>query len=210
MKKHFTPNKTIAVASLIFCACGFHASAQGNLVVNGGFETLISGKPFGWAITNSSLVLGNPGWAVSLDNTTPSLNAIPMATQTISGLVSGNSYTVSGQYQQGKNRLGNSSTNLSFGVAVNGIFLYQTAALNNTSTWYNFNFSYTATSSSALLSLSSQLNGTGYSYAIDNIFVVSNVPEPTTLALFGLGGGLLVTICKRGAVLLLTRARQGS
>jgi hypothetical protein len=106
MKNSMFQVKMVAVVGLVCCACCLHALAQGNLVINGGFETLISGKPFGWALTNGNMVFsGNPSWAVSLDNSTPSATAIPMVSQTVTGLVSGLSYTVSGQYQQGKDRL---------------------------------------------------------------------------------------------------------
>ncbi|MGI8965891.1 MAG: PEP-CTERM sorting domain-containing protein, partial [Limisphaerales bacterium] len=74
----------------------------------------------------------------------------------------------------------------SFGVAINGSYLFEVAASPNGS-WKSFNFFYTATTSSALLSLSSQINGTGVEYGIDNISVQA-VPEPSSLILLCCGG----------------------
>ena len=86
------------------------------------------------------------------------------------------------------------STDRSFGVAIDGIYLFTTTAPGNYS-WQNFSFSYTAASSSVVLSLSSQINGTGISYAIDNISSKS-VPEPgiASLCIFSIG---VLMLCRR-------------
>lgn len=163
------------------------AVGQGDLVFNGGFDSNANG----WTIINVtggfgySAGGGNPGGDVLLDNLTPSPSSVPTASQTISGLVPGFAYVVSGDYQQAKNRGGGSSTDPSFGVAIDGSYLFTATAPGDYS-WQNFSFAYTAASSSAVLSLSSQLNGTGLSYAIDNISFKS-VPEPGIMNLCGIG-----------------------
>jgi hypothetical protein len=159
------------------------AVAQGNLVFNGSFDSNASG----WTIINTpggfgySSVAGNPGGGVLLDNISPSSLSDPTASQTISSLTPGMIYVFSGDYQQGKDRGGGSPTDASFGVAVDGVVLF--AALGPGSfAWQHFSFSYTAFFPGATLSISSQMNGTGISYAIDNIHMQA-VPEPSVLSL---------------------------
>ena len=94
----------------------------------------------------------------------------------------GTFYIVSGDYQSG----GKGIANNSFGVALDGVYLFE-ANSPPTYNWYSFSFEYMATSTSALLSLSAQINGTGYPYAIDNI-AMDAVPEPNSLCLMGVGG----------------------
>jgi hypothetical protein len=140
------------------------ATAQGNLVVNGTF----TGNVYGWALANGSIyqsVLGNPGGCVLLDNVPPSAVTDPTASQTVTGLIPGVAYAVSGQYFQGKDRGGGSPTDPSFGVAINGQFFFEAVAPGNAS-WQNFAFLYTASSPSIVLSLSSQINGSGVAYYI--------------------------------------------
>jgi hypothetical protein len=160
--------------------------AQGNLVVNGGFDTDASG----WTIANVgsgggySSSIGNPPGSVMLYNPLfGSLYPSPTASQEIYSLTPAQVYSISGDYRRvgGKDAVDNS-----FGVVLNGSFLFEANA-PATSDWYHFSFAYTATSTSALLSLQAQINGTDYSYAIDNI-AMEIVPEPGSLCLLGLGG----------------------
>jgi hypothetical protein len=189
-----TMKKYIFMTAWVLLLVPGMAVAQGNLVSNGGFDS----NADGWTIINVSggfgysTAGGNPGGDVLLDNLTPSPSSTPTASQTISGLDPGTAYVVSGDYQQAKNRGGGSSTDPSFGVAIDGLYLFTTAAPGNYS-WQTFSFSYTAASSSTVLSLSSQLNGTGMSYAIDNISFKS-VPEPGITGLFGIG---VLMLCRR-------------
>jgi hypothetical protein len=173
----------VVFATLILSYLPQSATAQGNLVVNGGFDTDASGwmttNEFGFGYVSTK---GNPGGYFWLYTNSPSLT--PTISQTINGLISGSNYIVSGDYE----KITGSSTSPSFGVALNGVFLFETTAPADFN-WHSFSFDYTATSTSALLSLSSQLNGTGVSYGIDNI-AMSAVPEPSTSWLILLGGGL--------------------
>jgi hypothetical protein len=165
------------------------SSGQGNLVVNGGFDVDASG----WILTNGATfadpIKGDPGGWVGLDSSSPSLTTDPTISQSINGLLSGETYTVSGNFKKTINRNG-IITGLSFGVAVDGNFLFEAADPGNFN-WQSFTFLYTATSSSALLSLSSQMNGTQVSYGIDNISM-QVVPEPSAALLLLLGGGFFL------------------
>jgi opacity protein-like surface antigen len=153
------------------------AQAQGNLVVNGGFDAGTSG----WTLTNGAFgdfKAGNPVPCLQFGNT-PSSN--PSASQTINGLSIDTEYVVSGDYE---NFSGNN-----FGVAMNGIFLFQDSSSGNEN-WQKFSFFYTATSTSVDLSLSAIMNG-GIIIRLDNIAMYP-VPEPSTETLLGLGGILLL------------------
>jgi hypothetical protein len=163
-------------------------NAQGSLVFNGGFDTNASG----WTLQNLSLgggyeaTKGNPPGDVALD-ATPSPPLEPTASQLIAGLIPGSTYLVSGDYRNIANRGGGSATDPSFGVAVDGVFFFQGFPQTNNSNWRTFSFFYDATSTSATLSLSAQINGTGVSYAVDNVGMF--VPEPGAVSL-GLVAGI--------------------
>jgi hypothetical protein len=188
MKSHPIIQKTGAVVLTILMLSYFAQSvtAQGNLIVNGGFDTDASG----WVITNVYVPegggyvsnYGNPPGSIFLYN--PSLPGIPAASQEINSLTPGQLYIVSGDYQRG---LGKNKTDDSFGVALDSVFLFETVVPTD-SNWHSFSFDYTATSTSALLSLEAQINGTDdYSYSIDNIAMYA-VPEPNSLCLLEVGG----------------------
>jgi len=185
MKPYMTLNISVVLIALALSCFSQSATAQGNLVVNGGFDTDSSG----WILTNISVsegggyhaTFGNPPGSVLLYN--PSLPEDPTASQIINGLTPGDIYIVSGNYRGG----GKNVTDNSFGVALDGIFLFETAAPADFFSWHSFSFDYTAASTSALLSLEAQINGTDDSYTIDNISMEA-VPEPSSLCLIGIGG----------------------
>ena len=107
-----------------------------------------------------------------------------MISQIINDLVSGSSYLISGNYSLEAGQAGGTP---SFGVAIDGTFLFEVAASPNGG-WQSFSFLYVATSSSSELSLVAQINGrTDVAYRIDNISMEA-VPEPNSLCLVGVGG----------------------
>ena len=193
---YMTLKISIVLTALALSCLPQLANAQGNLVVNGTFE---SGST-GWTLTNGAIVafVGDPGVACFLVSSNSSPANEPTASQVIDGLFAGTSYMISGNYKAGKDPGGASPANASFGVAIDGAFLFELAASPNGS-WQSFSFSYTAASSDVLLSLSSQINGTGVEYAIDNISMEA-VPEPNSLWLIGIGG-------IAGATLLINRKK---
>jgi hypothetical protein len=182
-----------AIVSLVGLLAQQIVQAQGNLVINGGFDTSATG----WTITNivgnggyESVYGGNPPGDILLDGM---LNGNfvfinPTASQTINGLISGVTYEVSGQYNNVAYR--DSPSDLSFGVAIDGVFLFEAAEEPEKNNWRTFNIFYTATSSSATLSLSAQINGTSIPYEIDNISM-QKTPEPSAISLILLGSGVL-------------------
>jgi hypothetical protein len=184
MKSYKALEASMVLTTLVLSCFPQLATAQGNLVFNGSFDTDASG----WTITDISSgggyisSAGNPPGSVFLYNL--SIPTIPTASQVINSLTPGDLYIVSGDYQGAG---GKDVTENSFGVALDSVFLFETAAPADHN-WYNFNFEYTATSTRALLSLEAQINGLGaYSYYIDNISMEA-VPEPNSLCLIGIGG----------------------
>jgi hypothetical protein len=161
---------------------------QGNLVFNGGFDV----DAAGWTLTDVSFGYsskgGDPGGFINLVGAPL---ASPTASQTITGLTPDTVYVISGEYYERSV----SSTEYSFGAAIGGNFLFETAGQEDTF-WHSFSFLYSATSSIAVLSLASQLNGTGISYGIDNI-AMNAIPEPSSICLIFLGSGLLIFVRKR-------------
>ena len=174
--KPFMPLKTyIGLTGLVLLLLPRLVTAQGNFVFNGGFDTDASG----WTLINGAYFDtkgGNPAPDVVLEGTTGA------ASQTINGLNPGITYFVSGDYQRAD---GGSSIDPSFGVAIDGTFLFETVAPASLS-WQSFSFFYTAASPSAVLSLS-QINGTLIHYSIDNISM-ETAPEPNSLWLIGISG----------------------
>jgi hypothetical protein len=163
------------------------ASAQNNLVYNGGFEISSNGNNAdGWVLNKWAGVSagGNPGRFTLLYNDSSSDPGLATVSQTVNNLVPGDSYIISGNYELWKNP-GRISIP-TFGVAIDGTFLFETTAPANALDWQNFSFTFVAVSSTALLSLSSHLNDAEVSYGIDNI-AMNPVPEPSAswLLLFG-------------------------
>lgn len=177
MKPHVTLKASMVLTVLALSCSSQSIMAQGNLVVNGGFDTDASG----WTLTNGSgyqSSFGNPPGSILLSN--DSINA-PTASQEINSLTPETTYIVSGGYFSG-----GVNGNNSLSVALDGIPLFETNAPANF-TWNNFSFDYTAASPNALLSLSTPTHGKGYGLIIDNISM-QVVPEPNSFCLIGVGG----------------------
>lgn len=162
---------SILLLTLMIVSFSRLADAQGNLVVNGGFDSDASH----WTATNISgsgylATGGNPGGFFGLVNV--SAAPIPTISQQINDLSPGTLYLVSGDYKSG----GKGVANNSFGVAFNGVYVFLASSPTDYD-WHTFSFEYAATSSSELLSISSHVRNTDYDYYIDNIAMYP-VPEP--------------------------------
>ena len=159
------------------------AVAQGNLVVNGGFDSGVSG----WTTNVSSgyydPLKGDPGGCFTLYGS---------ISQTIPNLVSGSSYAISGSYDVEGGTLGGTP---SFGISMNGVVLDQVAPQDYL--WHNFTFNYVAGSSSALLGLTAGLNETSDVYRVDNLSI-QVVPEPDMMCLMGVGVGVILWCFRAG------------
>ncbi len=186
--KTYLALKTFAASLVLLLLWPQLSSGQGNLVFNGGFDADASG----WNVSGGySDKGGNPGGYLLLGGFSSN---IPAASQTIMGLVVGTTYVVSGDYYEQSVI----STGQSFGVAIDDVYLFEPTNPGPGSIfWHNFDFFYTATASSAVLSLTSQLNGTSVPYGIDNI-VMYAVPEPSASWLLFLGVGVLLYARRSG------------
>jgi hypothetical protein len=155
------------------------ATAQGNLVVNGGFGTSAAGWMLTGAVYNG--YSGDPAGSLALTALTAS------ASQTINGLAPGATYSISGDYQGN----GEPTPNPTFEVLMNNTIVFEAVAAGNAN-WYPFDFFYTASSSSVVLSFDSitPADGTKTGYSIDNISMTA-VPEPSVWILSLLGGCVL-------------------
>ena len=193
MKQYKIIQQTVVgILTILLLSCFIQSvAAQGNLVVNGGFDTDASN----WTITNDDAGgytsdFGNPPGSVSMFSSGPT-NA-PTVSQEINSLSPGSLYDVSGNYMRGSV---SGVTDNGFGVALDGIYLFETTAPMNY-TWYSFSFDYTATSTSTLLSLSTLIGEKGSGYTIDNI-AMDAVPEPSAISLVFLGSGVLIYVRNR-------------
>jgi hypothetical protein len=161
MKKDPISIKTYCILLFLMLALPWpEAAAQGNLVVNGGFDAGASSWTTNvWSGYYS--LKGNPGGGFELTSSTSNKCII---SQTVRGLVPSHEYVVSGSYSIDG---GYPSPNPSFGVAMDADFLFQVVPLDYQ--WRNFSFRYVAASSNVTLSLATHINGTWYAYRIDNI-----------------------------------------
>jgi hypothetical protein len=198
MKKNLIQSVAFALA---FIPC--LVVAQGNLIVNGGFDIDSSG----WTLTNVAGNggagpgdKGNPGGMISLKSVTPSPATDPTISQTVNSLTPGIVYVVSGDYENMTQIHGGL---VSFGVAIDSVLFFQTSAPFDFN-WHTFSFDYTATSSSALLSIAAEMNGTSVYYGIDNIAMYA-VPEPSAGCLLFLSSGLLIFVRKAGHEIMRRR-----
>jgi hypothetical protein len=185
MKTRPTLNHVAVLAALAVLWHSPFAAAQGNLVIEGDFNPNADAWTLVGAGTTWEGSKGDPEPDLILDSLTASPSPPPSASQTIDGLVDGDTYVVSGDFRNVTDRGGGSPTDNSFGVAINGVYLFE-AAQESPNNWRSFDFLYTATASSADLSLAAEINGTGVVYEIDNISLEA-VPESGSFCLFTIG-----------------------
>jgi hypothetical protein len=196
MKLHKILNRLALTASILILSVS-SSMGQGNLVYNGGFEILSNNVAIGWNYNKwvDFGLGGNPGILAVLYNSDSSDPTVPTLSQTISGLIPGQSYKVSVDYELWKNSGSGLPSDPSFEVAIDGVPLFEAIAPTNT-IWLNWSGLYSATSPSVTLSLLSQINGTQVSYGVDNV-AMYETPEPSASSLIFLGSGLLMYVHKR-------------
>jgi hypothetical protein len=184
--------KTFAlVAALAFAA----PAAQANLVTNGSFDTNLTG----WTLSQgggcgTAGSLPYSAWVANRAGHTGAvyLNACghaggdPNIVQTVSGLTIGTTYELEWDFI--RDTLGQQGPRPdSFLVELLGIsgspFEYDYV---NNAVWQTNSLLFTATSTNQSIRFSSEANGTDASYYLDDVTLFA-VPEPTSLALVGLG-----------------------
>jgi hypothetical protein len=145
-----------------------------NLVSNGDFATGYTGwtasnidNSGGWRSTG-----GNSGGYFLL-NSNGAVATDPTIQQTVTGLIPGQWYTISGQRNNIENGAYGNASALSFGVAVDNTILLQLA---NTAgaTWSPFSVQFKATATSHVISISAERNGDDTQYGVDNLSVVAS------------------------------------
>jgi hypothetical protein len=177
--------------------------AMANLIVNGDFE----GGDAPWVFVDFAFreAGGNPGQCVRLESNGVATSD-PTASQTVAGLTTGQSYTLSWDWRPRINFSG-SGNGPSFGVFLdtqafaNALFL----GTKLTTPYLTSSAVFTATAATHTFIFAGELDGrsngagtTDVSYKLDNVALNANaavVPEPGTLA--GLAGGLLVLARRR-------------
>jgi hypothetical protein len=168
----------------------------GGIITNGTFDTGVTG----WVFTDADATQwrssgGNPGGYAVLNNV-PGL--VPTMSQTVS-LTPGHLYELTWDMTSAYRGYG-SDTTPGAGAAIDG-HLWE-FIVTNSQPWLSYDETFTASVATAVLSFSSQRNGTDTDAGIDNVVLTeitkgAGVPEPATLAL--LGAGLAAFWLKRRA-----------
>lgn len=185
---------TLAAGLLLASAAG----AEAAVIVNGDFDVTVpsNGTGGGWTSFN---IDGAGGWRTA----TPAFVAVndftnffiindagqpgsdPTLQQTVTGLVIGETYRITGDYERAYPTFGN-GTLASFGVEIVELGLlnaFGSPAGGGSAPW---SIVFTASQTEHLLRLTAERNGDDSSYAVDNI-AISQVPEPAAGGLLLLG-----------------------
>jgi PEP-CTERM motif/Protein of unknown function (DUF642) len=171
----------------IYFIGGTATTVSANTQFGGNSEKLYSGPGF----TGSSPAGGN---FVALDGD-PTVGGGGAISQTINGLTIGDQYTLTFDWGAGQLQSRTGDTTESFDVSLGGQS-FTTAAVANPSQsftgWMTQTFTYTATSTSEVLSFMSKgtPNGLPPIATLDGVSL-TQVPEPASLAVLGVGIGLL-------------------
>jgi hypothetical protein len=174
-----------AISLLVALAIPLSAA---NLVVNGDFTLNCNG----WSTSNTDgsfcqngsggLGAGNPGGFAVLNNYP---GVVPTMSQTISGLVVGDTYQLTWDMESAYHCCGSSSIPGAGATFDGNLFAF---VVLNSQGWTSYSETFTYTGASNVLSFMAQMNGTDTDAGFDNIVltdVQSPVPEPSTLAMMG-------------------------
>jgi hypothetical protein len=196
--------RNIAVIAVGLTMIAGAPGAKANLITNGTFAAGATG----WTAFEtdspgvSDSVEVNPSSAYGLGcydtacvNLEVNATTTDTVTQTVSGLTAGDTYTLSWGYS-GRSGGGPQQLNVSFGGSLLAI---ETSSASNP--WTTETFTVAATSTSEILSFASQSAGglTSYGNEIAGVSLTQAVPEPASLALFGLGAFGLGMIRRKNA-----------
>lgn len=174
-------NPRTALVACVLAAVG--AGADANLIVNGGFSTFVptAGTGGGWTATG---VLAGWGWfpagghpgAYYVLNNNGASGTDPELSQTLTGLVIGERYRVSGDYTHYAHN--DSPANaVSFAVEIDSTTIFTAPTTPGTiatgGTWQSFGADFIATAASMTLHLRGEVDPTDNDVALDNIRVES-------------------------------------
>lgn len=191
-----------ALAAIL--ASGMAQAAPVELIVNGNFETTVngdvdgyrvvgsgSGDIVGWTVGNTSVDLIKGGYGAISGNSidmlgTPGPGALSQAFSTVAGT----NYLLS--FDLSRNGGDSSLLSVSFNGGAQTTF-------TGTDTITHYTVDYTATSASTTLEFLSANVVANSGAVIDNVSVVSAVPEPETYGMLLAGLGLLGFIGRRKA-----------
>ena len=169
----------------LFLACVLSATpAFAGLVTNGTFDSNCANWAFGGFVNFCDTGAGNPAPALVLND---GPGPVPLASQTIAGLVVGSLYEITLDAKTFFNCC-NSNVTPGAGVAIDGN-QFDFLVLNN-QPWTTYRFNFTYSGGSNVLVLSSQRNGTDSDAEFDNVDinqVGGEVPEPASVVLFSIG-----------------------
>lgn len=174
-------------------AIALPVAASAAAVVNGTFDVAVplNGTGAGWTTSGND---GNGGYRTApavgvsftnyfIINAAGQLGSDPLLQQTLTGLEVGRTYRIAGDFENAYNQFGNPAA-LSFGAEIVELALLSELAQPAGDGVGTFAIEFVANASSLTLRLTSERNGDDSSYAVDNI-VLTEVPEPATLALLG-------------------------
>lgn len=174
-------SRNLVAAVLLLLGTGVAAQAQS--ITNGNFATDLSGwttqGPFTqWFAGSGPDSLIGVAWL----NDNPNIDSFIQ--QTISGLTSGQTYTINGFYKTHALFF----TAGSFTATIDGVTKFANPETSRVTNWTPFGFQFTPVATSAVLRLNSQV-GSDSDYDVDNISIARvgvNAPEPGSLALLAL------------------------
>jgi hypothetical protein len=179
----------LRVLCLATALCGGRAGAQ--VVVNGSFTATVDANATsnGWT---SSGIDGLGGWRAGA-GASPAyfiLNAgggsgDPTIRQTLSGLVPGTAYTLSGSFASVHSSFGNPAA-ASFAVDVDGVNFATFHRPGSELVWGTFSVPVSVSKSSLEIAFRAEINGDDSSFALTGISFTA-VPEPAAVLLLGAG-----------------------
>ena len=173
-------------------------------VTNGSFDTVVptNGTGGGWTAGDNANDAGHrtsPANDVTFTNffilnSNGAPENDPFLSQVISGFDVGNSYRITGDYENAFNGFGNPAA-LSFGVEIVEQGVLAQFAQPPASGPGSFSVDFVATLATLTLRLTGERNGDDSSYGVDNIAIADltpdngppGVPEPSVLGVLGLG-----------------------